>query len=808
MRRLISLSRDMVMAWLALCLLLLLAGRSRAQLTVQPTEVVLSNPEASYQLIVSSLAEDGRTIDLTRNATYEVLDQHVARVDSRGLVRSVGDGKTEIVIRGNGDAVRVSISISGLEHPEPVSFQQEIIPILTKAGCNSGGCHGKAAGQNGFKLSVFGSDVAADYASLVKQSRGRRLFAASPQRSLVLRKATGTIPHGGGRRIEPDSLPYLRLRRWIAEGAHRAGGVPPVESIAVEPSECVLQAGEAQQLQVTATDTDGRRKCVTAEAEFSSNADTIAGVDFGGLIQAGQVPGEAAILVRYMDHVAVARVTLPRPGVPFDRPPEQNFIDHLVWDKLQRLGIEPSGLADDATFLRRASLDTVGTLPTAEEARRFLDSTDPQKRTRLIDELLHRSEYADYWAMRWSDLLRVDRDKVSPEGAVAITRWLNRQFAENRPYDAWAREILTASGDTSAEGAASFYKVLDSPQELSRSISQLFLGVRIECAQCHHHPFEKWSQEDYYGLAGFFTGMKKKSLPTGSVAVFSRGGADVKHPLSGEPVAAHALGATPADFAGHADRRELLAAWMTDDANPFFAREMANRLWAHYFGRGLVEPVDDLRATNPATNEPLLDALAQHLRDLDYDLQAFTRTLLSSRVYQLSAATNETNADDAQNFSHAAYKALPAEVLLDAICQATGVREKFSGWPLGYRAIQVWDNRVPSYFFRIFGRPVRASVCECERSNEPSIAQALHLMNSPEIMQKIQSPDGRVRRLADSGLAAEEIIEELYLATQSRFPTPDEQALLLEAFAQSDRRAATEDVLWTLLNTKEFIYNH
>ncbi len=562
-------------------------------------------------------------------------------------------------------------------------------------------------------------------------------------------------------------------------------------------------------------DGDGTRRCVTVEAEFESNAGVIAEVDQRGLVQASDIPGEAAILVRYMGHVAVSRITLPRPNVEFTRPPENNFIDKLVWDKLQRLGIKPSGLADDATFMRRAYLDTIGTLPTATEARKFLTEKTADKRAKLVDTLLQRDEYADYWTMRWADILRADRNMITAQGTVAITRWLRKQFAANRPYDEFVREILTVQGDALSEGPASFYKVLDKPDIMSRSVSQLFLGVRIECAQCHHHPSEKWTQADYVGLAGFFTGVKRKKLPTGGEAILSRGGIDVKHPRTGEIVPARALGAEAADFSKITDRRIALADWMTSADNPFFAKAIANRLWAHYLGRGLVEPIDDVRDTNPASNEPLMRALSEHFRAVNYDLKAFTRTLLGSRVYQLSSTANESNADDQQNFSHAAYRALPAEVLLDAICQATGAPEEFNGWPSGYRAIQIWDNRMPSYFFRIFGRPARVSVCECERSNEPSIAQALHLLNSPEIAGKIHFRRGQARRFADSKLATDAVIDELYLATLSRFPADSERQLMRQAFAatgenesKSPRRAAVEDVMWALLNTKEFIFNH
>lgn len=805
----------------AIALALAVGAPSLAAVRVSPAQVALEGPESSQQLLVFADLADGRARDLTHTASYEAVPPGVVSVDSDGLVLPLAEGKAEIVVRSGDAMARVPVEVQGLSRPWPIVFDQQVIPTLTKAGCNAGGCHGKAEGQNGFKLSVFGSNAAADWDALVKEARGRRVFPAAPERSLLLVKATAQMPHGGGLRIEPGSLPYRRLRRWIAEGAQynaagggarpsKAGGGarPSIVRIEVEPEQQVLLAGETQQLRVTAIDSAGGRRCVTIEAGYESNASTIAEASQRGLVQASDIPGEAAILVRYLGHVAVCRITIPRPGVQFARPPEANFIDRLAWDKLQRLGIAPSEVCDDATFMRRVHLDVIGTLPTVDEARAFLADTTADKRAKLVDRLLARDEYADYWTMRYSDLLRVDKDKTTVPGAVAMSRWLHRQFAQNRPYDQFAREIVAAQGSIGGESPAAFYRVLDTPEALARSISQLFLGVRIECAQCHHHPSERWAQDDYFALAGFFTGVTRKNLPTGRMSIVSRGGNDLAHPRTGEPVAARALGAAPADFSQSPDRRTVLAQWMTADDNPFFAAAIANRLWAHYFGRGLVEPIDDLRATNPATNEPLLAALANHMREVRYDLKAFTRTLLNSRLYQLGSDANGSNASDAQNFSHAAWKALPAEVLLDAIGQATESMEKFNGFPDGYRAIKIWDNRMPSYFFRVFGRPVRATVCECERSNEPSVTQALHLMNSPEIAAKLDDRQGRVRRLADSSLSPEQIIDELCLAALARYPDQRERRVLAGAFAESNRRAATEDVLWTLLNSKEFLYNH
>jgi hypothetical protein len=782
------------------------AATARATLHVSPASVTLEDPEATQQILVRSSTAGG---DLTRRAAYEVVDPKIVRVDATGMVQPSAEGRTTIVVRHGSEEARVPVEVRGMRTPPAVSFATQIIPILAKGGCSAGSCHGKAEGKNGFKLSVFGFDPAADHQALVMEGRGRRIFPSDPDSSLILRKASARTSHGGGKRMALDSLHYRRLRRWISEGAALTSGAA-VTAIEVEPAQQILDLRGTQQLRVTAIEARGRRRCVTLDAEYDSNAGSIARVDGRGWVRGGAVPGQAAILVRYLGHVTVSRITIPQPGGRFTRPPEANFIDRLAWDNLARLGIPPSGPADDATFLRRVHLDTIGTLPTAEEARTFLADGQADKRARLIDRLLERPEYADYWAMRWSDLLRVDRDAITSAGAVGVTRWLRRQFLENRPYDEMVRGILTARGSMAGEGPAAIYKALASPEEMSRSFSQLFLGVRIQCAQCHHHPSERWGQEDYYALAGFFTGIGHKALPGGTTALVVRAGSDLKHPRTGQPIPARALGAAAAAFSRASDRRAVLAGWMTAADNPFFARAISNRLWAHYFARGLVEPVDDIRATNPATNEPLLDALANHLREVKYDVKKFTRTLLNSRLYQLGGRASELNASDEHNFSHAQPKAIPAEVLLDAICQATGVAEKFNGWPRGYRAIQVWDNRMPSYFFRIFGRPVRASVCECERSNEPSIAQALHLMNSEEIMSKVRDREGTARRLARSSKAPREVIDELCLGTLSRYPTEKERVVLLRVFeeAKEDRRGATEDVLWALLNTRGFVYNH
>jgi hypothetical protein len=798
-------------------ILLLLAGKpelrlsaKHAALLVRPGAVRLEAPEASEQILVFDRRADGALVDVTRIAAYQSVPAGVVTVLPSGRVLPLRDGRANIQIQVAGRTASVPVEVRDLAAPRPVSFERDVVPVLSKAGCNAGACHGKAEGQNGFKLSVFGYDPGADHVAIAYDAGGRRALRAAPEQSLLLLKATGQIPHVGGPRLAKDSRWCARLLRWVAEGTRLDGAAAdPIVAIAVEPDLVTLAAGGSQQLRVTARGARRQPHCVTAEAQYQSNNASIGTVDSDGLIRAASAPGEAAILVRYLGFTAVCRVTHPRPGGQFTRPAERTFIDARVWDKLARLRIAPSAPASDATFLRRVYLDTIGTLPTVAEARRFLADRAPDRRRRLVAALLDRAEYADYWAERWCDLLQVDKDTITPEAAVAMTRWVRGQIERNVPYDQFVRSILTARGSTQSESPAAFFQVQADPEKAARAMSQLFLGVRIECAQCHHHPFERWDQKDYYALAGFFTGVERKPVPGGDLKIVDQAGSDLKHPRSGLVVPTAALGAAPASFKAATERRRVLADWVTSRQNPYFTRVIVNRLWAHYFGRGLVEPVDDMRPTNPASNEPLLDELAGHLIALDYDLKAFTRTVLDSAVYQLDSASNEANRLDDQNCSHAPWKPIPAEVLLDAISQATGVPEEFNGWPAGYRAIQIWDNKLPSVFLEVFGRPTRQTVCACERATEPSIAQALHLMNSAVTARKLHDRRGRPAALAESTLGPDEILDELYLATLSRFPTGEERTLMRRAFTEArDRREAIEDVLWTLINTKEFVFNH
>jgi hypothetical protein len=809
--------------------LTLLAAAARAAgpvaLTIEPCGgdwqgVFLDGGNRQQQLLVTARLADGRLQDVTHECRLAIDKPGVARL-AGALLIGVSDGAAELQAQLGEAQARAPVRVLGLGSYPAVHFVNDVMPLFAKHGCNSAACHGKASGQNGFKLSVFGFDSGADYQALANDGRGRRVFPASPAFSLLLRKSTGQVPHGGGRRIERGSADYETLRQWIAQGMPRGrADAPRMAALRVSPPSRVMRPEANQQILATAIFSDGTARDVTAAASYASNSPTVADVDRTGRVHTGHSPGEAAITVHYMGHVAAVRIQVPRTDVPSPYPslPANNRIDELVWAKLRTLGIVPADLCDDLTFLRRSTLDVIGTLPTPEEVRRFQRDKRPDKRTRWIDELLTRDEYADYWALKFADILLVNRDKLGDRGAYEFHRWLRRQFAHNRPYDAWVRELLTASGPSGEHGPVNFFRAAATPEDAAKTVSQAFLGVRLECAQCHHHPFEKWGQDDFYGLAAFFNGVERKPLgaaKTGDVAkhgdafVFHSGYRETRMPLTEQPVAMRAPDAPPPAAAARApgsDPRQELARWLTARENPWFARLVANRLWKHYLGRGLVEPEDDLRSTNPPTNEPLLDYLASQLVERGFDLKAVMRLILQSRVYQLASTANATNQGDEQNFSRHYVRRLPAEVLLDAVCQVTESPEPFPGRPHGTRAIELWDNRLPSYFLDIFGRSERASPCECGRSGEPTMAQALHLMNSPEIEKKIGSPTGRAARLAAASMSRDQILEELCLAALGRPPGANERTAAERLFAQAPRPEATQDLLWTLVNSYDFLF--
>jgi hypothetical protein len=700
-----------------------------------------------------------------------------------------------------------------------VSFDLDVQPILTARGCNSGPCHGKARGQNGFQLSLLGFDADFDHRALAVEARGRRVFPADPARSLLLRKATGNLPHGGGIRLEEDGPDYETLLRWIETGMPRhLPGEPTLQRIEVNPAAQVLAAGGAGRLQVTAFYSDGTSRKVTKHTQFQSSESPIVSIKPGGDFHAGPLPGEAALMARYMNHIAVCDVSIPLAGQVsesvYDELPVRNFIDELVWHKLRRLRITPSPPVDDARFLRRAHLDIIGRLPTPNEVRTFLQDEHPQKREVLIDRLLARSEYADFWANKWMDLLRPNPYRVGIKAVLNYDHWIRDAFRRNVAYDEFVRGLITAEGSTWRNGAATLFRDRRSPDEITTLVSQLFLGIRLECAKCHHHPFEKWSQHDFYSLAAYFAKVGRKGtglsppISGGEEIVFAGSKGEVRHPLTQEALTAKPLfGEAPVDEATR-DPRKVLADWITSRDNEFFAKTITNRIWADIMGVGLVEPVDDLRATNPPSNEPLLAALAAHLQEHNFDLKELIRAICTSHVYGLSSLPTERNVADTRAYSRHYRQRLRAEVLLDAIDDITGVPTPLSAMPAGSRAIQLWTHRVDSVLLDTFGRPDANQDPPCERTVESTVTQALHLMNSPQLHRKVTSDEGRAVQLAGSDLTTDQLVEELYLLTYNRFPKEAERAQCSQWFARDGvtRRRASEDLMWALLNSPEFLF--
>ena len=784
-------------------------------LSLEPPRIELAGAEARQQLLVT-YRQGKRERDVTHAATFTASEPGIALVTADGVVKAVADGTTRITATIDGMSVSTEVQVKRAAESLAPHFARDVVPLLTRLGCNSGACHGKQNGQRGFQLSVFGYDPRADYLALVQEGRGRRLFPAAPERSLLLLKAINQVPHGGGERLLVDSPEYRRLLRWIELGMPwGADDASSVSAITVSPAQRVLVPGEQQQLMVTAEYADGRRRDVTHEAIFHSNDETIATVDRAGLVTTTELTGESAIVVRYGEHVAASLITLPMQSgdrlkgglASWDR---SNMVDRLVAEKWERLGVVPSPAADDATFLRRVHLDLIGRLPTPEETVHFLNDQQRDKRLRLIDDLLERPEYADFWALRWADLLRINREELGPKAAFQYHAWLRDAWRKNLPYDQFLRELLAARGNTERNWAANFYRTFKEPNELTVAVSQVFLGVRLECARCHHHPYEKWSQDDFYGFAALFPRVTRKPAGPTAFEVYVAESGQVTHPKTGAAMQPRVLLGEPLAASEPRDPRQELVDWMTTQDNPWVARTLVNRLWAHLLGRGLVEPVDDMRETNPASNEPLLAALATDFIEGGYDVRRLLRLIVSSQTYALSSTPNETNARDSRYHSRAYRKPLSAEVLLDAICDVTGEAELFVGMPPGTRAVQLWDHRLPSTFLDTFGRPLRKTVCQCERGSEATLGQVLHLLNSSGVNDKISSPTGRAAKLAASDLTVDELIDQLYLAAYSRFPSSEERLVARGVFEQpgGTRRQATEDLLWALLNSAEFVLNH
>jgi hypothetical protein len=705
-----------------------------------------------------------------------------------------------------------------LSDERPVSFRRQVIAVLTQAGCNAGSCHGTPSGKNGFRLSLRGYLPDQDFETLTHEVQGRRVNALDPDRSLILLKATAQVPHEGGQRFERGSPSYNILRDWIAAG-HRSdvAAAPRLERLRVVPDVRILaDSDRSQQLQIIGRFSDGTERDVTSLACFGSSDSDTADVSPGGHVNSRKM-GEVAVLVRYLDGTTTSRLTFLRdvPGFVWPAPAEFNAIDRHVFAKLQQLRIPPSDLTTDEEFLRRVYLDACGILPTSADARSFLADPDPMKRARLIDRLLDRPEYADFWSLAWADKLGCNNRFVGQAGAYKYRQWIRDAVASNRPFDEWVRELLVATGPNYSRPASGFYRRIRDPDSRVETVAQLFLGVRVQCARCHNHPAERWTQDDYFGLAAFFPRVKYKDtenfvhIYNKEELVYVDRAGEVTHPRTGQVVAPKFLGGGSPSIASDADRRAALADWITAPDNPFFARAAVNRIWFHCLGRGIVDPVDDFRDSNPPSNDALLDELASEFVNHGYDTKHIIRLIMNSHTYQLSSRSNALNEGDARYFSHATLRLLSAEQLLDGISQVTGAPERFAGLPLGMRAAELPDGEFYHRFLRSFGQPQRSSACECEREIDSTLSQALHLVGGRVIHTKLRASDGRLDAMASSHDPLPDVIDELYLSALSRHPSADEQKVAQSHLsACPDRRQGLEDLTWALINSKEFLFQH
>ncbi len=808
---------------LLLCLSALNAHAAKPALTevrVYPADINLRTSGDRQSVIVQATYADGLTRDVTAESSFALANKKLANlaVTATGsTLTPLVDGTTELRVKFSGKSLVVPVKVEAAKTAEPISFIRDVMPVFTKAGCNTGGCHGSSRGKDGFRLSLFGYDPDGDYYRLTRESITRRINLALPEESLVLEKATNRVPHTGGKLFTPESEHYRTILAWLQAGAPKdKANVPQVVRLEVHPKQSVLAGeGTTQQLNARAFYSDGSDRDVTTLTVFMTNNDVAVKVSETGKLTA-LARGEAFITARFETQATgVQALSIPK-DLNFTWPAsvaEANYIDTHVNAKLRKLRLAPSAVCDDATFLRRATLDITGTLPTPEAVRAFLADSSPQKRETAVDALLSRREFVDVWVMKWAELLQIrsadQQEQMSTKSALQYFDWLEDQITQNVPVDVMVKNLVTASGPTFENPAANFYKVERDTLKLAENAAQALMGVRIQCAQCHNHPFDRWTMNDYYGFAAFFSqvGRKPGEDPRETIITNSASGG-VKHPVGGKDVAPKFLGGPAPELAKGADRRAALADWLTAPDNPFFARNLANLVWSHFLGRGIVDPVDDVRVSNPALNPELLDALAARLVSSRYDFKQLVRDICTSRTYQLSSAPNDSNAGDDRNFSHAAVRRIRAEVLLDAITAVTGAAEKLKGLPDGARAVEIADGRTSTYFLTTFGRATRETPCSCEVKMEPNLSQALHLLNGDTVNAKVLN-GGLVKKLQKAGRTRAEIIDELYVRTLSRPPTEKETTALAAFFGESKKEdVVLNDLFWSLLNAKEFVFNH
>ncbi len=779
-----------------------------------PGEVKLTGSQA-YQTLLVEESSGGQLVgQLSEGVTFESSNPQVVAIDD-GVARPMGNGQATITAKVGERSATAAVTVSDMERPFRWSFRNHVESVLAKAGCSSGACHGAQAGKNGFKLSLRGYDPEGDFNTITRQARGRRIVPSDPGRSLILTKPTGAVPHKGGLRFRVNSLEYRVLAEWIA-----AGTPPPTPDdprlvrLEILPASSVLKPEMKQQLVVLAHFNDGHTEDVTRWAKFTSTNESVAQVG-----ELGQVKvmgyGEGAITAWYLSRVVTATISSPYPtpvaAEVFAKAERRNFIDELVLAKLASLSIPPSPPAGDREFLRRAYLDTIGVLPTAEESRAFSNDASADKRDKLIESLLQRPEFIDYWAYKWSDLLLVNSEKLRPPAMWSYYTWIRNQVEANTPWDEFARQVVTAKGSTLENGATNFFVLHLDASDVTETTTVAFLGMSVNCARCHNHPLEKWTNNQYYAMANLYARVKLKAAPgEGNTIVFAATEGDLLQPLTGKPQPPTPLDSEPMAIDSPDDRRQHLARWLTSPDNPYFSRAIANRVWANFFGVGLVEMVDDMRLTNPASNEELLNAAAKFLVDNHFDLKSLKRAVLQSKTYQRSSQPLAENKGDGRFYSRYYPRRLMAEVLLDAMSQVTGAPTQFGDYPLGWRAMQLPDANVNSYFLQTFGRPERVITCECERTAEPTMVQVLHISNGNSLNDKLQSKRNRIEQLLAAKTADDKLIEELYLSALSRPPTDDEKSRVLGVLAEpgQDKRQVVEDLYWSVLSSREFLFNH
>jgi hypothetical protein len=775
----------------------------------------LVGQNARKQLLVTGVYSSGQKHDFTHDVTYSVDAGNVLRVDKDGLVIPLADGSATITAtESSGKSATIAITASRCAEELPVNFENEIVPIFTKLGCNAGGCHGKADGQNGFKLSLLGFYPEEDYEYLVHEDRGRRVFPADPDYSLLLQKPANVLPHGGGQRMSPGSYEWELISRWIRQGMPYGAETDPVlERIEAVPAVREMNVRTRQQLSVIAHYSDGSIRDVTRLASYDANYPEMAVSTSLGRITVEDVPGEVAMMVRFQGQVGVFRAIIPQ-GLPVPAtPPEKTFIDTLVFAKQRQLGIPPSPLCDDATFIRRVSIDVAGRLPTVSEVEQFIADPDTAKRDRLVDRLVDSPGYADYFSNKWATVLRNKRrNGTDVQYTYKFHGWIRRALRENMSYDQLVRGVLTATGDPETHPPVAWYREVSTSTQQMEDVAQLFLGMRMACAKCHHHPFERWSQQDYYGFEAFFSqvGLKNSKFNPNvnqPDMVYLKTNAPVsKNPRSQLDVKPMGLGGPELDISPYEDARQYLVDWMAAPENPFFAKALVNRYWKHFFGRGIVDPEDDLRVTNPPSNPELLNALAKHFLDHHFDLKDLVRTICKSNVYQLSSEPTEFNSNDQQSFSSFYPRRLTAEVLYDAVNSVADTPSNFGTIPQGTTAVQLPDNGFNNYFLEVFGKPEAESACECERSAEANLSQSLHLLNSGDVQGRLQNGQGRAAKFTREMERPDTAkVRELYLAAFAREPRPEESEFILSRVADyQNKQQAWEDVIWAILNAREF----